>query len=372
MFAIEMLPAGHGDALVVEYGDARARSRLIVDAGPYSSWDVIRTRLLAQTSGSYEAFVITHVDEDHIGGSIALLEDPDLRHRVANVWFNGFIHCKIGGNVLGPVNGEQLTERIVGGLFDWNSPFPWPSTVPDHLQPVGAGGPVVVASKGALPVVWLKGGARAVILSPDGPALNQLAGVWKKQVLRAGLVPGQGDSSHTAGPRPHQKEAGELPDVASLQWLEGLASVRTRDRSPANRSSIAFVIEYDGRRLLLTGDAHPGVLARNLRRYGMMLNEGRPRIDLVKLPHHGSGANVSGELLKAMDARRFLVSTNGDNYGHPDDAAIARVITSRRDRVTFYCNYRGARTEPWQRLASQVGAEFRIPARGKTGMRVSV
>ncbi len=123
MFAVEMLPGGHGDALVVEYGTKIEPHQLLIDVGTFHAWDGVRKELIRRRRDRYEVFVVTHVDEDHIGGAIALLDDPDLKHRIDHVWFNGFVHCERGGNVLGPVNGEQLTNRIVGGRFRWNQGF---------------------------------------------------------------------------------------------------------------------------------------------------------------------------------------------------------------------------------------------------------
>src|SRR5215203_5189219 len=123
MFAVDMLPAGHGDALVVEYGPRNASHQLLIDAGPFHSWEGVRAELVRRRKDRYEVFVVTHIDEDHIGGAISLLDDPDLKHRIDHVWFNGYVHCKSGGNVLGPVNGEQLTTRISEGGFQWNEGF---------------------------------------------------------------------------------------------------------------------------------------------------------------------------------------------------------------------------------------------------------
>lgn len=314
----------------------------------------------------YEVFVVTHVDEDHIGGSIALLDDPDIKHRVSHIWFNGYVHCESGGNVLGPVNGEQLTERIATGAFDWNDPF-----TPRETRAVG--GPAVVPSSGQLPVVPLNGDARVVLLSPSGPKLKRLAEVWRDDVIAAGLVPGEGSADHNKAPKPYEKKKdGELPDVVDRDALVELASADKRDRSKANGSSIAFVLEYGRKRLLLAGDAHPDVLASNLKRYGELVGEERPRIDLVKLAHHGSVGNVSTDLLEAMRASRFLISSNGDNFGHPDDEAIARIIVSTPNNVTFYCNYLSALTEPWKKRGEPLGTKVILPKPGKTGLRVSV
>jgi hypothetical protein len=57
--------------------------------------------------------------------------------------------------VLGPINGEQLTKRIVEGGFHWNHGF-----TPKASNDVG--GSVVVPSNGELPCIDLPGRARVV------------------------------------------------------------------------------------------------------------------------------------------------------------------------------------------------------------------
>jgi hypothetical protein len=378
-FAVEMLPAGHGDALVVEWG----AHRMLIDAGTFHSWDDVRARLKQRRSDAYELFVVTHVDEDHIGGAIALLDDPDLRHRVSSVWFNGFVHCdaprleREGSgvlNVLGPVNGEQLTKRIRNTGLDWNEPFAWGPVA--RSRGVDIGGPVVVPDDGALPALDLPGDARLVLLSPTFDRLERMAGVWEKDVRKAGLVPGEGDADHNKAPSPFDKDVDELPPVIDRDALEAMASQRKRDQSAANASSIAFVLEFDGKRVLLAGDAHPSVLAASLVRYGAMVGEPVPRIDLVKLSHHGSGANVSATMVKKLQCDRFLISSNADNFGHPDDSALARLILAGDVPSTFYCNYRSPRTLAWSRRSGDVeGAPapvFTLPKEGKAGLRVTV
>lgn len=365
MFSIEMLPAGHGDALVIEYGTPTDKHHILIDAGTIHTWPAVRNRLKQRRKDRYEVFIVTHVDEDHIGGSISLLDDPDLKHRLDHVWFNGFIHCSDGGNVLGPVHGEQLTSRIVEGGFRWNDPFPNPSSP-------AAGGPAVVPSAGDLPTFDLPGGAKVVLLSPTGPKLKKMAKVWKTKVEEAHLVAGHGDADHAGAFPPHDQHVVELPIVIGRAELELAASETERDGSEANGSSIAFVLEFGNKRLLLGADAHADVLAANLARYGQMKGEARPRIDVVKLSHHGSGANLSSALVAAIDTRRYLISSNGDNFGHPDDSAIARAILGSSGPVTFWCNYASKRTGPWVQRGAAVGATFVLPKPGKSGIRVTV
>jgi hypothetical protein len=365
MFAVEMLPAGHGDALVVEYGTRSEPHQVLIDSGTFHAWEGVRSELMRRRKDRYEIFVITHVDEDHIGGAIALLEDPNLKQRVDQVWFNGYVHCESGGNVLGPVNGEQLTTRIVNGGFHWNEGFsPRPSD--------GVGGPIVVGSTGDLPFVDLPGGARVVLISPSGPKLKSMARTWKQDVIDAGLVPGMGDTGHSTSPTPRDREFDPLPEPLDAAAIKNLAAVRASDSSPANGTCIAFIFEYGRKRVLFGADAHSKVLTQGLQRYAVEVGERRPCFDLVKLSHHGSNANISTDMLALIDCRRWLISTNGDNFAHPDDAAIAKVINTSQGPVTFFCNYRSARTIPWGEHGPDVGATFKFPRANHHSMRVPV
>jgi hypothetical protein len=364
MLAIEMLPAGHGDALVVEYGTRGDTHRVLVDAGTRHSWDAVRARLAAMPDRRYEAFVVTHVDEDHIGGSIKLLGDPGLRSRVRDVWFNGFVHSRRGGNVLGPVDGERLTKLIVDGGFRWNDPFA------DRVSP-GVGGPVVVPSTGPLPRFELPGGATVVLLSPSPPKLKRMADQWERTVVAAGLVPGEGAGGAGSGGGIFTKTVKALPKTLSEAKLAKLAGPTDKDDKAPNGSSIAFVLEHGGKRALLGADAHPDVLVPALRRYAEEVGEDRVRIDLCKLPHHASDGNVTSELISVMDARRYLVSTNGDKFAHPDDAAMARIIVSSKRAPAIYCNFATVRTAPWVDRGAGLGATVVLPKPGKSGLRVS-
>jgi beta-lactamase superfamily II metal-dependent hydrolase len=363
MLAVEMLPGGHGDALVVEWGSGYRVRRLLVDAGTIHSYEGVREHLLRRNDPKYEAFVITHVDEDHIGGAIPLLQDHDLRHRIEHVWFNGYVHSKRGGNVLGPVDGERLTRVIAQGDYTWNEPFD------DRVSPV-VGGPIVVPSDADLPVIPLDGDATLYLLSPTGKKLKRMADVWEREVIKAGLVPGEGSDRDGRAPKSHEKVVPELPDELTPAELQALAQPTPADTSAANGSSIAFILEHGGARVLLAADAHPKTLVEGLRRFAAIKGESRVRLALCKLPHHGSRANVTTALLEMIDASRYLVSTDGMTFGHPDDAAMARLVCSSSSPAQIYCNYDSGRTRGWVRRAKSVGADVFLPEDGATSMRV--
>lgn len=50
MFAIEMLPAAHGDCLWLEYGERARLKRILIDGGVAPTFDAITARAAGQFS----------------------------------------------------------------------------------------------------------------------------------------------------------------------------------------------------------------------------------------------------------------------------------------------------------------------------------
>lgn len=74
--------------------------------------------------------------------------------------------------------------------------------------------------------------------------------------------------------------------------------------------------------------------------------------------------------MRAVDSAHYLVSTDGGNFAHPDDAALARILLDSARPATIHCNYASDRTVPWVARATSVGGTVAVP-RGKAGLRVS-
>jgi hypothetical protein len=75
-------------------------------------------------------------------------------------------------------------------------------------------------------------------------------------------------------------------------------------------------------------------------------------VGAVKVSHHGSKGNTSSALLKLIDSPRWLISTNGDKYEHPDQECVARIVKIAHPRKMYF-NYSSAFTEPWFADAAQ-------------------
>jgi len=108
-------------------------------------------------------------------------------------------------------------------------------------------------------------------------------------------------------------------------------------------------LESGSRSLLLAGDCHGDLLAAGIRRLIKARGSKRLHVDAFKLPHHCSRANVTAEVLALVDTSRYLISTNGAHYHHPDADAIQRILTAadRASDIELFFNYRSETTKHW-------------------------
>lgn len=320
MFRIHMLPAEHGDCLWVEYGTTQPPKRILIDAGtvgtyPRALLPKIKAVVAAEGSCRFELFVVTHIDADHIGGAIEFLKQaPGCGVVIKEVWFNGYFHLSnTAPALLGAKQGEMLTPLVQNGPWVWNKRF--------------KGLAVMVPDAGKLPSFTFSG-MKITLLSPTFGKLQKLKPKWEKEVRKAGLVPGHAYTIDDALPGGFL--GGKVQDWAKARFTE--------DRTEANGSSIAFVAEYAGKRVLFGADAHPGVLINSLQRPPFKVSS--LPLSVLKLPHHGSKNNVSQALVAAFPADNYLISTSGQQFNHPDPEAIARVLVGRQaDRKTLHFNY---------------------------------
>jgi len=328
---MEMLPAGHGDALIIEYGRPDDIHRILIDGGPYYAYDDaggLRERLKSlQDAGqsSFDLLVVTHVDIDHIDGIIKLLQDPEFASlEFKDIWFNDWKHLQPRATgVLAGVQGEFLGALLEERGLNWNR------------HPKLAGGPVMVPDEGNLPTLELESEATITLLSPGPAELDNLRRKWKQSVSRAGFIPGD----RTAALAELDRRARYGPPRGVLGTQE--------DDSAANGSSIAFLLEYEDERLLLAGDAWAPVLQRSLDRYAVE-HGGPVGMKEFKLSHHGSFSNVNKNLIRAIRPDRYLVSSSSQYYGHPDSDTIELILRHHQDgEPEFVFNYLSPRTQPW-------------------------
>ena len=319
-FSIEMLAADQGDALWVEWGlPGGPTRRLLVDCGTTRTWGAALKpriqRIAAPDAAHFELFILSHIDSDHIEGSLPLLREAQaLGVSFGEIWFNGRKHL---GNQMGATQAEAFSKLLAGKSYAglWNKRF--------------EGGAVLRPDDALPPAIALADGMRLTLLSPVQDTLDRLAPFWDSELKNAA-----------------KSEASELMGHRQLEPSKDITFLANKkfesDPSRPNGSSIAVLAEFQGKSLLLAADVYAPVLeqAVDLLRTQRGLPADRPlQVDAFKLSHHGSRNNLSVPLMKKLQARHYLVSTNGDRHKHPDREAIARVLKHGGEQPKLWFNY---------------------------------
>ncbi len=332
MIQLKMLPASFGDCLLLAYGKDSLTHQILIDAGLKGTFNKELKPLLGRPGqpAPFDLVVVTHLDRDHICGMLPLMEQISIQP--IDVWFNGYGH--LVGDQLGKDDAEALGKLLLKKKLPWNELFERRAVViPDDAR-----------SGADLPRRNLQGGATITLLSPYQEQLTALAEAWDDDKLgawEAGPDEEQAgeEIDDTLGKRPPLSDI----DVDSVQEL---AERRfEEDEAAPNGSSIAFIFEFDKKRILFGADAHPSVLLRSLE--FLAPGEESYPMDAFKLPHHGSMNNLSAELLRKLACPRFLISTNGSSFGHPHPEAIARILANSSPREICF-NYRTEYTKLWK------------------------
>lgn len=215
-----------------------------------SSRPDVAARLSELAETGLDLLVLTHVDGDHIEGTILLVNDAGLELRIGEVWCNGSHHLV---SELGPVQGEILGALIGGRGIGWNASF--------------AGAAIVTSQDDPFPVIDLAGHLRVTVLAPDSSALRRLRDAWLAACREAGLGFGSAESALLAlrsKPMLSPKASYLGPAVPDVRQL---ARSRTgSDKSVANASSLVLLVGYGASRVLLAGDSTPAALTPPIRR----------------------------------------------------------------------------------------------------------
>lgn len=321
---------------------------ILIDGGyvdTYENYLLPTLKEIESQGGKLNVVVVTHIDSDHISGIIRLLEDMPIG--IGEIWYNGYRHiqsmavttedketfvhrsiCKeCQSEECKPISAKQgctLSALIAKNEIPWNTP---------------AKGYTIMA-----PMTFPLGDAIIHVISPNNENIEDLESFWKKRLIKDGLLKKAHSeefwddayefslSKDMPGFHFHEKKVSKSNDLLKL-----CEDAYEPDGSASNGSSISFVLETKGKRLLFLGDSHSETVAASLKiLYG---EEKAPYIfDAVKLSHHGSYNNNSPELFNLIVSDKWLVSTNGDKYNHPDITVLAHIITRGKGMKIFF-NY---------------------------------
>jgi len=362
MIEIHSFEAGKGDAFLLSFGkDESKQKHIIIDMGFGTTYDThIKSELENLKRKVIDLLVITHIDADHINGALKFIKENGKSHKIIQVnevWHNSYKHLQFSKEKQSTISDEEISylksiinsnipKEKVTGYSDISS-YSNGSSFARYLYEYKYNWNTKFNEKAVLvtdnPITTKIEDINIILLSPNQDKLNDLAEDWLDELEDKKYNFNISDEDifddafefFNMYNKTFDSNYSSISGSDNLNFEE-LAKVESKDSSYTNGSSIAFIIEYNKKKLLFLGDSHEDIIYENLKNYEKRGNN--LIFDLVKLSHHGSNENISNRLLSIIESKRFLISTEGIYYKHPHIEAISKIVmkkTSYTKKIIF-------------------------------------
>lgn len=310
-----MVQAEYGDCFVLESKFGNDSVSILIDGGPYQTYIKHLKPALQRLplSGKLDLIVLSHIDNDHIIGLLDLLNeirthrDGGLKEliKIKRIWHNSFkellqLHVepnKLLRNIFqiqGLKSGKNITESIIMKGFQQGGDL---TLLANSLKiPINPtiGKEIVVSDN--IRCIRLNN-ISLHLLGPTKKNLDKLRKEWNDWIKKK-----------------HQTKNFES---ALLQIL---------DKSVPNLASIMFLAQIENRKILFTGDGIAQDVIEILSKNKMLDKKGKYRVDILKVPHHGSDRNSSKEFFETILADYYIISANGRD-DNPSVDTLRWIIT---------------------------------------------
>jgi len=317
---ITFIDAGCGDAVHIRFlGNDKKIHNILIDGGTEkgSVYPEGLRKTLEKIVSSHDEYIdlwiLSHIDDDHIGGILRLLKDDELLAKLGlsrtKFWFNYSIWDYDTGI------RDNIRKSTRQGI-----------TLRDYLIENSILNESITTDSGTIDL-W---GAKATILSPDKKNVDELLEKWKKEERRL-------KTSDTSS----KKAAGKNDYEIRIEDFD--TSKEHNTHSEENASSISFLFEYEDASILFTADSEPETLITSLKR----LNDGKPvQLDYIQLPHHGSKFNIRNELLRLVKCSNYIISADGFNNANlPNKETLVKVLDANPDQeIQFFITQKNSLT----------------------------
>lgn len=339
IFSIEVLQAQQGDCLIVHYGKLDTLGLIVIDGGPSGIYREylkprlakIRQKLMGDDPLPLKMIMVSHADDDHINGILSMTNDlvgqiedsKPLPYEVDNFWFNSFDDIignkeisaalyaksvsdtkKVHISAVIASTGQGRTLRNNVNKLGWlvNEPF-------TELK-----GTKTRLIRGDIDSTRVPlGGLGITVLHPTESRLKELQKQWDKDLQKA-------------------KESGDNSVL--------VASLNSSDKSPFNLSSIVCMLEFKGKRMLLTGDGRCDDIYDGLKQNKFLDVNGKLHVDILKMPHHGSNANMKPAFLENITADHYVISADG-KHNNPDKETLEMIVENIKKGTLYLTNHDG-------------------------------
>lgn len=301
---VKSFDIGQGDFFLIKASNSAGKYfNLMVDCGNKSKSKELPKALHGQR---LNGIVVTHVDDDHIIGVIDLLENYKCRNFLNAVFI---IYNKYDESLITYEKGNKLYQEIKSRLSQ-------KMLIKSYARNYSRENKAIERrrKKEELPVHILSKVQRALmnanmleednlyitLLSPNIDTLKRFMRDWKRM------------NENTK----KTQENGKLK----------------------NQSSITFLLEFNGKRLLMLGD---GIVNETLE--ALKSIRGIETIDYIKLSHHGAGNSNSGieKFVTDYSCKKFGVTIKDSQDGeksHPN-RDIIKILVDRGCHIYTSTNY---------------------------------
>lgn len=350
---IHFVQADRGDSFLIELKNKQC---ILIDCGYKATYRTQLKPLLkkfAEEGFRIKLLVITHTDQDHIGGAIAFLkENGDSNNPkiipIDNIWYNGIFNTCIQFPEIRKHIADAMDISVSEQIQKLKNQFHKLISVGDaeiSLDLAENFESLCVKNN-----YFLNNGKISLLAGDElifdackikaiSPSLNELElfAKWinKNTVEMLGknycitdkefisfleqmvMVMGKDE----IGIQRIEKVSDATPDIESWFGSSSLAPM-----NEANRASIVFELIIEDKVLLFTGDSDSAD----------WINKARDYYDLVKISHHGT-TKPNLKLLESVNFDKALISTNGRKNNHPENDCLARMIM--KPIKELYFNY---------------------------------
>lgn len=312
-YKIRLLKAEHGDAIIVDIPGDDGLHHIVIDGGPSSKFTCDEIVNNIDFLGTIDLMVLTHFDDDHIGGLLAYFE----KHKngvipIKNCWVNCASQAQIYAGALISYNQAHSLENLLKKSSQRQT-LEWKDHIVNTMEPINMGF------------------CKIQVLSPSPEALSINVGEYAKKdsvaIVSANSIRAKIDEGIALS------ELAKRPDIK-----------HSTKEDIVNKSSIAFILEEGNTKVLFMGDADPWIVMDKLKSMGYT-KDTPLYLNYWKLSHHGSRNNLCNELLGIIRCSNFIVSTNGGSGRsyHPDRETLAKILCHpdriKNDTTRFYFNY---------------------------------
>lgn len=383
ILSLEVLQAKEGDCLILHYGKVGSPQIIVIDGGPSGVYtNYLKPRLLKikekispEGSLPISMVMVSHADDDHINGIEMLTNElvqqktdkETLHYKIDKFWFNSF--DDIIGNIQIPILASISNSVATASQELTTNPIM--KDADSHLL-------AVIASTGQGRNIRDNANKLGLSINSQFPPLEVNGIKLVRGDIKDSLAELNEDFSiHVV--HPNQKRLIEL----QKQWDIDLkkyeakgdksiifASLTDTDSSPFNLSSIVCLIKQNGKKILLTGDSRSDDIYNGLKENKLLDENGKLHVDILKMPHHGSKANMTTNFLKKITADHYVISADG-KHSNPDQDTLDMFEENVKSGILHLTNRTGKKelekklTEFLVKLEqSESNLEVRFPIEG--------